>query len=115
MKKLVLLAVAVSVVSTMSGCAVVKSGYNMAATPDADVCNQTIDKTVTEAEALLKMGKADAVKMKSGGETTRVYTKGSLKATLVVSAKDEAKGTTSRTVVVEPYVKEATCEQIEFK
>ena len=97
--KIALIAAVILTASTMTGCAgsMVRGAYNLAATPDAAVCDVTLGLTISAAEQKLNMGKPDAVKRK-GNLNVRTYTKGSLKAELSVG-KDG-------------LVSDASCEQI---
>ena len=83
MKKAIMTIVLVLSVSLLSGCAgsLVRSGYNLAVTPETDVCEAILGKTYLDAEKQLNMGKPDSIKS-STIKQTRIYTKGNLKAIL---------------------------------
>ena len=85
MKSLVLLIAVVVVAGSLSGCAgsLIRSGYNMVATPELSVCDVE-GKSIEDAEKLL--GKPDAIKRNPGGEQVRTYTKGALVS--VITFKD---------------------------
>ena len=103
MKRIILAIIAIATAATLTGCvgSLGRSIYNAAATPDADICSKTLGLNVAEAEKSLNMGKADSVKKKISGDLVKVYSKGSLKAELVIAPDGK--------------VLEATCEQIPSK
>lgn len=86
MKRIILTILAIATVSSLTGCAgsLIRSGYNLAVTPETDICENVLGKSSVDAEKLLKMGKPDSVSKKLSGKQVRIYTKGKMKAILNV-------------------------------